>query len=98
MTYDVMNIQGEIQEDALDAEGTLVTLNAVLTYREDETKQAAYQCTAHLYPRVLSGEEARKQEIEETLAASERKNREEKRLESAGGYPGEGRIILSSDG
>ncbi len=76
--YDVMNIQGEIQEDALDAEGTLVTLNAVLTYREDETKQAAYQCTAHLYPRVLSGEEARKQEIEETLAASERKNREEK--------------------
>lgn len=76
--YDVMNIQGEIQEDALDSEGTLVTLNAVLTYREDETKQAAYQCTAHLYPRVLSGEEARKQEIEETLAASERKNREEK--------------------
>ena len=76
--YDVMNIQGEIQEDALDAEGTLVTLNAVLTYREDETKQAAYQCTAHLYPLVLSGEEARKQEIEETLAASERKNREEK--------------------
>ena len=76
--YDVMNIQGEIQEDALDSEGTLVTLNAVLTYREDETKQAAYRCTAHLYPRVLSGEEARKQEIEETLAASERKNREEK--------------------
>lgn len=76
--YDVMNIQGEIQEDALDSEGTLVTLNAVLTYREDETKQAAYQCTAHLYPRVLSGEEARKQEIEETLAASERKKREEK--------------------
>lgn len=76
--YDVMNIQGEIQEDALDSEGTLVTLNAALTYREDETKQAAYQCTAHLYPRVLSGEEARKQEIEETLAASERKNREEK--------------------
>lgn len=76
--YDVMNIQGEIQEDALESEGTLVTLNAVLTYREDETKQAAYQCTAHLYPLVLSGEEARKQEIEETLAASERKNREEK--------------------
>ena len=37
--YDVMNIQGEIQEDALDAEGTLVTLNAVLTYRADETTQ-----------------------------------------------------------
>ena len=33
--YDVMNIRGELQPDFLSEEGTLVTLNAILTYREN---------------------------------------------------------------
>ena len=33
--YDVMNVKGEIQKEALKEE-TLVKLSAVLTYREDE--------------------------------------------------------------
>ena len=37
--YDVMNVYGELQEEALSPEGTLVNLKAVLTYQEDETRQ-----------------------------------------------------------
>ena len=37
--YDVMNVYGELQEEALSPEGTLVNLKAVLTYQEDEIRQ-----------------------------------------------------------
>lgn len=76
--YDVMNIQGEIQEDALQEDGTLVDLSAVLTYREDETKQARYQCTACLYPRTLTRQEARQKEVKEELTKAEAGSREKK--------------------
>lgn len=79
--YDVMNIQGEIQEEALDEEGTLVNLSAVLTYREDETKQARYECTACLYPRELKGQEARQKEIKEELLKAEADSREKEQWE-----------------
>lgn len=70
--YDVMNIRGEIQEDALKEEGTLVTLSAVLTYSENEEEQALYQCTANIFPRTLEkGEKSREQ------AAGEIRKREE---------------------
>ena len=42
--YDVMNVKGEIQEKNIAEKGTLVKLNAVLTYTENEKEQAAYQC------------------------------------------------------
>lgn len=34
--YDVMNVKGEIQEKNIAEKGTLVKLNAVLTYTENE--------------------------------------------------------------
>ncbi len=49
--YDVMNIRGELQENALDQEGTLVKLSAVLTYSEDPREQALYECIANIVPR-----------------------------------------------
>ena len=76
--YDVMNIQGEITEEALEEEGTLVTLSALLTYREDETRQARHQCTVCLYPRTLKPGEAREQKIREELTEAEAKDREDK--------------------
>ena len=49
--YDVMNVYGELQEGALSPEGTLVNLKAVLTYQEDETRQALYELSLiHIYP------------------------------------------------
>ena len=76
--YDVMNIQGEITEEVLEEEGTLVTLSALLTYREDETRQARHQCTVCLYPRTLKPGEAREQKIREELTEAEAKDREDK--------------------
>lgn len=70
--YDVMNIRGEIQEDALKEEGTLVTLSAVLTYSENEEEQALYQCTANIFPRTLEEEEKSREQ-----AAGEIRKREE---------------------
>ena len=41
--YDVMNVKGEIQEKNIAEKGTLVKLNAVLTYTENEKEQSVYQ-------------------------------------------------------
>ena len=67
--YDVMNIRGEIQEDALKEEGTLVALSAVLTYSENEEEQALYQCTANIFPR-RAPEERRREPGTEGVPAS----------------------------
>ncbi len=47
--YDVMNVYGDLNEDKLSDEGTLVMLKAVLTYRERESEQALYECAAMVY-------------------------------------------------
>ena len=54
--YDVMNIYGEIQEDVLKEEGIQITLKAVLTYMEDQTMQAQYECMANIYPAAKTKE------------------------------------------
>ena len=80
--YDVMNVYGELQEGALSPEGTLVNLKAVLTYQEDETRQALYECTAMVYPRTLGADEARQKNLEQKIRDrdKETQTREELRL------------------
>lgn len=75
--YDVMNGKGELQTDALTEDGTLVTLTAVLTYREDETRQAGYQCVARLFPVRLTGREELGEKITEAVAKAESEDREQ---------------------
>lgn len=65
--YDVMNVKGEIQEKNIAEKGTLVKLNAVLTYTENEKEQAAYQCVVCVYPKKLSGEEKIKKTVTENI-------------------------------
>ena len=65
--YDVMNVKGEIQEKNIAEKGTLVKLNAVLTYTENEKEQAAYQCVVCVYPKKLSGEEKIKKTVAENM-------------------------------
>lgn len=55
--YEVMNIYGQIQDENLSEKGTLVQLEAVLTYTENQELQTLYQCAAMVYPPVLEGEE-----------------------------------------
>lgn len=73
--YDVMNIQGEIQEAEIGQDGELVQLSAVLTYTEDETQQAMYQCTARICAPTLTDEEAKKQSIKKVLQEAEQLDR-----------------------
>ena len=82
LDYDVMNVYGELQEGALSPEGTLVNLKAVLTYQEDETRQALYECTAMVYPRTLGADEARQKNLEQEIRDrdKETQTREELRL------------------
>lgn len=74
--YDVMNIKGEIQEKNLQKTGTVVNVSAVLTYTEDETKQARYQCAVCVYPQRLTKEEAEKQSIQREIQRKEKEERE----------------------
>ena len=36
--YDVMDIQGHLQQDNLSTEGTLIKLTAILTYEDEEER------------------------------------------------------------
>lgn len=78
--YDVMNVYGEIQPRGLDREGTMVNLKAILTYQEDETQQALYECTAMVYPRALSKEQEKKASLEETIQKQDQDTQTKERL------------------
>lgn len=78
--YDVMNIRGELQPDFLSEEGTLVTLNAILTYRENKEEQASYQCTAKVFPKTLDEYEEGRTRIEEEIRKREEESRTNRSL------------------
>ena len=69
--YDVMNIRGELQENVLDQEGTLVKLSAVLTYSEDPKEQALYECMANIFPKALTGKEQKGQRVMQEIMKRE---------------------------
>lgn len=73
--YDVMNIRGELQPDFLNEEGTLITLNAVLTYSENEEEQALFQCTAQVFPKIPDDETKTKNQIEDAIRKREEESR-----------------------
>ena len=60
----VMNLFGEIQEEHVTPEGTLVELRAILSYREEE---AIYMRHANVYPITRKGMDKVMHEIEEEV-------------------------------
>lgn len=78
--YDVMNVQGELQEDALDTKESAVTLQAVLTYTQDKEKQALYECTALVYPKKLSELQKWEEKIKAAIAGEGEKSKTEQTL------------------
>ena len=78
--YDVMNIRGELQPDFLNEEGTLVALNAVLTYSENKEEQALFQCTAQVFPNMPDDETKTKDQIEDAIRKREEESRTSKDL------------------
>ena len=76
--YDVMNIRGEIMGDELKADGTMVNLEAVLTYTENPDVQALFQCTAVIYPKESETKEITM--LKERIREKEASTREKKKL------------------
>ena len=62
--YEVMNLQGQLQPDALTENGTLLRLDAFLCYGE---KTVQYTFYAHLYPPKLTTEEKWKKRLQEEI-------------------------------
>lgn len=78
--YDVMNVYGEIQEEELAKEGTLVTLKGVLTYSEDPSEQALYECTAMVFPKTLNEGQRQAADIEKIISETDKMTQTEKIL------------------
>ncbi len=78
--YDVMDIQGKLNEQNISEKGVLVKLNAVLTYTANEKEQASYQCVACVYPKKLSGRKAQKKNVEEAIKKADTATKEKKKL------------------
>lgn len=86
--YDVMNVYGELNEEKLEDEGTMVTLKATLTYRERQTDQALYECVAMIYPRTLTGEGQTAKRVQEETEKADEQTRTQKLLTLPGEVDG----------
>lgn len=78
--YDVMNVCGEINQDELAPEGTLITLKAVLTYTQNPKEQMLYEQAAVVFPKTLDKKEEQLQNIERAVAEADRETQTEKEL------------------
>lgn len=88
--YDVMNVYGEIQEEELTKEGTLVTLKGTLTYSENPEEQALYECAVMVFPKTLGAAEQQAADIAETIAKEDERSQTERELvlpKEIGGKP-----------
>ncbi len=81
--YDVMGAQGRIKEEAVPAEGVLVTLTATYSYNQDKWQQVLY---ANVFPRQLSPYQRKIADIKKLLESAEEDTRYEKTMELPGSY------------
>lgn len=69
--YEVINLQGVLQTENLTENGTLVQLDALLTYGEEKVK---YTFFAHLYPPQVSQVEKLIRKVEEEVVRLDEEN------------------------
>lgn len=93
--YDVMNIYGELQQEETQQEGTLVSLKGVLTYSEDPSEQVLYECTAMVFPKILSEGEQRASDIEKVISKTDKETQTERVLTLPQELDGESLIFFS---
>ena len=85
--YDVLTINGEIQEDALqmalaeEPEGVLVNLKAFMTYTQDQTRQAAHQVTVRICAASRAKEERLLERIESKIIEYGNENKTKETIE-----------------
>lgn len=79
-SYDVMNIYGEIHEENTVSEGTLVHLEAVLTYTQDQEKQMVYECAVMVYPETMTDDEKFAKNVLEEIQKRDTKTQTEETI------------------
>ncbi len=75
--YDVMDIQGNLREEMLTAEGTTVRLTAILSYGEDQEIREFY---ARIFPPVKSREDRIMVELDQAISQSDEKTKSQEYL------------------
>lgn len=78
--YDVMNVYGELQKAQLKKEGTLVRLQATITYTEDSRQQARYECSAVVFPETYGKQEQELENIRRAIKSTDKKTQTESKL------------------
>ena len=66
--YDVMDIQGHLQQDNLSTEGTLIKLTVILTYEDEEER---YEFYAKVFPSELSADKEEMRQLQEKVEEAE---------------------------
>lgn len=79
--YEVINIYGEIQEEGLKESGTMVNLEAVLTYTENPECQAMFECMIVVYPPKLTEEEQFLRDVKAEIEKKDKESQTKKELE-----------------
>lgn len=75
--YEVMNLQGELKEENLTDEGTLVKLTALLNYKEEMAESSFY---ARVYPPKLNQTEKLIQKLGEEIERLDQETKQEEKL------------------
>lgn len=75
--YEVMNLQGELQAEALTEDGTLLRLDAFLSYKEEKAQHTFY---ARLFPPERSAAERQIQRLKEELKKLDEETLEEEKV------------------
>lgn len=83
--YEVINVLGELQTEALSEEGTIVQITGKLKYGEEER---IYMRSANLFPPELKGDEKIAAQLAEQVSEEEKAHPEQKQVELPGTLEG----------
>ncbi len=75
--YKVMNLQGELKQEALKKEGTLLRLDAFLSYREENVQRTFY---ANIFPPKWSEKEQKIQKLKAEMKELDEETKEEEEM------------------
>ena len=73
-SYGIMNLEGEIQEENLSEEGTLLGIRGILSYGEESTEYVRF---AMVYPVLRTGTDKLRYDIQKAISDLETETREE---------------------
>ena len=91
--YEVMNVLGELQTEALRKEGTIVQITGKLRYGDEER---IYMRSANVFPPKLKGEQKIAAQLSEQISEEEKAHPEQRQMESFRKLSGESWTVETS--